>query len=45
MNVRGMAGAQCALIALTLLTADLAAAKDPFILASGRRATAKSKAR
>jgi YVTN family beta-propeller protein len=37
MSFRGMAGAQCALIALMLSTADLAVAKDPFILASGRR--------
>src|SRR5262245_30691575 len=37
MSIRGTARAQCALIALTLLAADLAAAKDPFILASGRR--------
>jgi hypothetical protein len=33
----GMTAAQCVLIALTLSVADLAAAKDPFILASGRR--------
>src|SRR5438093_13616844 len=37
MSLRRMTGALCALIALTLSTAYLAVAKDPFILASGRR--------
>src|SRR5260370_40075969 len=37
MSISRIARAQCAAIVLALFTADLALAKSPFILASGRR--------